>query len=142
MRKTWVRRRLPSANRWGAGAEIDLGLFPGSAFQTAEGKLLRHLQLGDEAADAVVAAGEAVFGHQVLVDALGTESQLQLGLDERTPGQTVAGPTSALGDGGCRRGMSGRPEEPMRHWLVLTGRQAAAEPMGALAGFEARASPR
>lgn len=79
----------------GAGAEIDLGLLAGAAFETAEGEFLGRLQAVHEAADAVVAAGEAVLGHQVLVDALGTETQLQLGLDEGAPGQTITGPTSA-----------------------------------------------
>ena len=50
------------ADDWGACAEVDLGLVAGPALEAAEGKLARRLQATDEATDAVVAAGEVVFG--------------------------------------------------------------------------------
>ena len=54
----------------GACAEVDLSLLTGAAFQAAEWQFGRRRQLADEAPDAVVGAGEAVFDDQVLVDAL------------------------------------------------------------------------
>src|SRR5258708_6332047 len=76
-----------------AAAEIDLGLFAGAAFQPAERQLLGRGQAPDEAANAVVAAAEAVFGRQVLVDALRRQAEVQLGLDGRPPRLAVTGPT-------------------------------------------------
>ena len=54
-----------------SGAEVDLGLVARLALDAAEGQFVRLLEAADEAADAVVAAGEAVVGDQVLVDPLG-----------------------------------------------------------------------
>jgi hypothetical protein len=71
------------------------GHLDGGDIQAAEGQFLRCLQAADEAAHAVVAAGEVVLGEQVLIDALGAEPQLQLGLDDHTPGEAVTGPAGA-----------------------------------------------
>jgi hypothetical protein len=62
-------------------AEVDLRFLAGAVFQSAEGELLLGSELADEAADAVVAAGEAELGDQVLVDALGGQSEVDLDLD-------------------------------------------------------------
>ena len=61
-----------------AGAEVDLGLIAGPALESAERELARRLQAMDETTDAVVAAREVVFCGEVLVDALGTQSQIAL----------------------------------------------------------------
>ena len=52
------------------GAEVDLGLVAGVALDASEGQFVRFLEAVDEPADAVVGAGEAVVGDQVLVDPL------------------------------------------------------------------------
>jgi hypothetical protein len=57
---------------WSASAKVDLGLVPGLTFKAPEGKLVYGLQAADKAADGVVAALEAVFGREILVNALGT----------------------------------------------------------------------
>ena len=66
-----------------AGAEIDLGFRAGDTLQAAERQFRGGAQPAHEAADAVVLAGKAVLADQVLVDALGGESRLQLGHDDR-----------------------------------------------------------
>ena len=72
MRKTWVLRRLPSGViDWSTGAEVDLGLVPGLTFKAPEGKFLYGLQTADKATDGEVAALEAVFGREILVNTLG-----------------------------------------------------------------------
>jgi hypothetical protein len=86
-----------------ARAEVNLGLFSGGAFESAEGQFQGLFQLADEAAHAVVTAGEAVLGDQVLMDALRRQAEFQLGLDDRTPRFTVAGSTG-------------------RHWLLCRRR--------------------
>ena len=97
MRKTWVLRRLPSGViDWSAGAEVDLGLVPGLTFKAPEGKLLYRLQAADKATDGVVAALEAVFGREILVNALGAQALVALGLDDVSPRLAVAGATAGL----------------------------------------------
>jgi len=56
---------------WSAGAKVDLGLVPGLTFKAPEGKLVYGLQKADKATDGVVAALEAVFGREILVNTLG-----------------------------------------------------------------------
>ena len=120
----------------GARAEVDLGLVAGPALEAAEGKLARRLQAADEAADAVVAAGEAVFGGQILVDALGAEAQVALGLDHLSPGLALAGATVVA----LLNTVRGRTEGPDTGvWRRL---EDVAEPGGALAGFGADSSCR
>ena len=91
-------------------AEIDLGFFAGSALQAAEGQLLLGGQSADEAADAVVLAGEAVVADQVLEDALGGQALVEQVLDEGAERFTEAGLALAARLGGrcgtaarCRR---------------------------------------
>src|SRR5512135_3252792 len=81
----------------GAGAEVDLGLVAGVALDATEGPVVRPLEPVDEPADAVVGAGEAVVGDQVLVDPLCGEPELALGADLVPPRLTAAGPTAAAG---------------------------------------------
>ena len=52
-------------------AEVDLGLIPGLALKAPEGKLVYGLQTADKPTDGVVTALEAVFGREILVNALG-----------------------------------------------------------------------
>jgi hypothetical protein len=73
-----------------ACAEVDLGLLPGFALEPAERQLVFWLQAAYEAAHAVVAAGKAVFGDQVLVDPLSREATVTPGLDHRPEGLAVA----------------------------------------------------
>jgi hypothetical protein len=56
---------------WSTGAEVDLGLVPWLTFKAPEGKLLYGLQSADKTTDGVVAALEAVFGREILVNTLG-----------------------------------------------------------------------
>jgi hypothetical protein len=81
----------------GTGAEVDLGLVAGVALDASEGELARVLEPADEAADAVVGAGEAVVGDQVLVDPLRSEAEVALGPDQLPPRLTATGATTASG---------------------------------------------
>ena len=81
-------------NDRGACAEVDLGLVTGPAFEATEREFARRRQPADEAPDAVVAAGEVVLGDQVLVDALGAQAQIALGLDDVPPGLALARATA------------------------------------------------
>ena len=80
----------------GACAEVDLGLVTGPALEAAERQLAGRLQAADEATDAVVAAGEAVLVTQVLVDALGAQTRIALGLDQIAPGLALARATAMV----------------------------------------------
>ncbi len=100
----------------GAGAEVDLGLVAGVALDAAEGQVVRLFEPADEPADAVVGAGEAVVGDQVLVDPLCGEPEVALGPDHVPPGLTAAGPAAAPGLRiGCR---AGRRDGEFRRALV------------------------
>ena len=148
MRKTWVLRRLPSGPTIGAPVpKSTWASSPGPHSRRRNGKLARRLQATDEAADAVVAAREAVFGGQILVDALGAEAQVALGLDHLPPGLALALATVALVNSapGANWGAGHLGSAPVSrdhrsrwaHWLVLTPDSAVSEPVGALAGFGA-----
>ena len=80
----------------GACAEVDLGLIAGLALESAERELSLRLQAMNETTDAVVAAGEVVFCGEVLVDALGAQAPIALGLDLVSPGLALALATVAL----------------------------------------------
>jgi hypothetical protein len=56
---------------WSTGTEVDLCLVSRLTFKMPEGKLVYGLQAADKATDGIVAALEAVFGSEILVDALG-----------------------------------------------------------------------
>jgi hypothetical protein len=104
-----------------AAAEIDLGFFAGTALEATEGQLQGLFQVADKATHAVVTAGEAMLGHQVLMNALGRQAEVELGLDSGAPGFAVTG---AAGAGGSWPGGAGG----------IWG-SALLEPMGAMAGF-------
>ena len=114
----------------GTGAEVDLGLVTGLTLEAAEGKLSSRLQAADEATDAVVAAREAVFGDEILVDALGAEAQIALGLDHVSPGLALAVATVWLaqrvwaepkrGARCCGSALPRGCRSRGAHWLVLT----------------------
>src|ERR1700733_9966317 len=89
------------------GADVDLSLVAGPALEAAERELARRLQAMDETTDAVIAAREVVFCGEILVDALGTQTQIALGLDQRSPGLALALATVALvnTDRGRRNGL-------------------------------------
>src|SRR5512142_1692060 len=92
-----------------AGAEVDLGLVAGVTLDAAEGEFVGLFEAVDEPADAVVAAGVAVVGDQVLVDPLCGEPEVALGPDQLPPRLTAAGPTAAAGLRiGCRAVSRGR----------------------------------
>jgi hypothetical protein len=78
-----------------AGAEVDLGLVAGVAFDATEGQVLDPLEPADEPADAVVGADEAVVGDQVPIDPLRGEPEAALGPDQLPPGLAATGPTAA-----------------------------------------------
>ena len=84
------------ADDGGASAEVDLSLVAGPALEAAERELARRLQAMDKTTDAVVAARKVVFCSEILVDALGTQTQVALGLDQRSPGLALALATVAL----------------------------------------------
>jgi hypothetical protein len=84
------------ADDGGASAEVDLSLVAGPALEAAERELARRLQAMDKTTDAVVAARKVVFCGEILVDALGTQTQVALGLDQRSPGLALALATVAL----------------------------------------------
>ena len=127
----------------GTGAEVDLGLVTGLALEATEGKLAGRLQAADEATDAVVAAREAVFGGQILVDALGAEAQVALGLDHLPPRLALAGATvtslttvSAEASGGVTdSGATSIAAEPGGAMAGFGAASLAVEPEGAMAGF-------
>jgi hypothetical protein len=77
-----------------AAAEVDLGFLTRSAFQAAEGKALALAQMENETPDAVIMTGKTMVADQVLIDALGGETEVQLGHDDGPPGLTQ---TTALG---------------------------------------------
>jgi hypothetical protein len=71
----------------GACAELDLGLFfTRSTLEPTESEFARRLEAINEATDAVVASREAVVGNEVLVNGLGTEVQVAVGLNHVSPG--------------------------------------------------------
>jgi hypothetical protein len=82
----------------GTFAEVDLGLFTRPAFEAAKGELACRRQPADEAPDAVVGPGEAVLGDQVLVNALGAQPQVALGLNHIAPGLALAPATASSSD--------------------------------------------
>src|SRR5512142_3343688 len=78
-----------------AGAEVDLGLVAGDTLDAAEGEFVGLFEAVDEPADAVVAAGVAVVGDQVLVDPLGGQPLIGLVCDQCAPRLTAADPAGA-----------------------------------------------
>jgi len=64
------------------GPEVHLGLVPRQALQAAEGKRQGLPEVPDESLDAVVTAGKAVIGHQILVDPLGRQPLRELRQDD------------------------------------------------------------
>src|SRR5580692_7154294 len=68
-----------------AGAEINLGFVTRRAFHPPERQRLLVLQTPDKAAHAGVLARKAVLADQVLVDALGRETGLQLADNDLPP---------------------------------------------------------
>src|SRR5262245_19430033 len=89
-------------------AEIDLGFLAGAAFEAAERQLLLRGQAADKAAHAVILAAEAVLDDQVLIDALGGQALIELGLNDRAKRLTEAGLSGGFR---CRRqhGTADRP---------------------------------
>jgi len=73
-------------------AEIDLGLLARAALQASKRQGAALPQAVDETADAEVAAGVVVLAGEVLEDALGTQTLLELAKDDGPPGRTVAAP--------------------------------------------------
>ena len=86
-----------AVNHPGAPTKIDLGFFAWAAFQTAEGQGSSGLEIMDETADTGITRGEAVFGHQVLVDPLRGQTQFQLGQNDFAKGFTLTGLSWAAG---------------------------------------------
>ena len=111
----------------GAGAEVDLGLVAGLTLEAPEGKLEHRLEAADEATDGVVAAPEAVFGREILVNALGAQTLIALGLDDVSPRLAVARATAGSAAAIAGRASGGtsafgavsRPSSRGAHWLVL-----------------------
>src|SRR5262249_60661104 len=109
----------------GTAAEIDLGLFAGTAFEAPEGQLQGRLQVADKPAHAVVAAGEAVLAHQVLMNTLGGQAEVELGLDGGAPRLAVTGASWGRRSLACRRRRdrrigAARPDgRNGRFWIAL-----------------------
>ena len=121
-----------ATNDPGTCAEVDLSLLTRPAFEAAKWQFARRRQLADEAPDAVVGTGEAVLGDQVLVDALGAEPEVALGLRshrarartrscDRGGGRFSPGPKGPVTD----RCLSPAQKQPSRRaqWLVLAPSQ-------------------
>jgi hypothetical protein len=93
----------------GASAEVDLGLITRLTLEAPEGKLLHGLQAADEAPDCVVAALEAVFGREILVDALRAQTLIAFGLDDTSPElaltRATAGSAATITDRTEQRGI-------------------------------------
>ena len=87
-----------AVNDAGTCAEVDLSLLTRPAFHAAKWQFGRRRQLSDEAPDAVVGTGETVLDDQVLVDALGAQSEVALGLDQLAPGLAVTRPAASWSD--------------------------------------------
>ena len=78
------------------GPEVDLSLFPWLTFKAPEGKFLRRLEAAHKAADGVVTTLEAVFGREILVNVLGAQALVKLGLDDVSPRLAIARSTASL----------------------------------------------
>jgi hypothetical protein len=63
-------------------------------FEPPDGELLNRPQAADKATAGVVAALEAVFGREVLVNALGAQALITLGLDDVSPQLAIAQATA------------------------------------------------
>ena len=130
---------------WSAGAEVDLGLVPGLTFKTPEGELVYGLQTADEATDGEVAALEAVFRREILVNTLALKPWLRLDwMMSRQGSQSlrrprVRLPSSLAGPGGGTSvlGAISRPSEPGGALAGFGSTSGLIEPEGALAGFGA-----
>ena len=102
MRRTWVRRRFPSAATIeSAGAEIDLGFLARPTLNSSERQLLLRIEPADEPAHAVVAAREAILRDEILVDPLGAQANFELANNHRAKRLTFAGATRVFHDFGA-----------------------------------------
>ena len=81
---------------WSAGTEVNLSLIAGLTFEPTKWKLLNRPEAMDKATDGVVAALEAVFGGEILINALGAQTQITLGLDDVLPGFAFTRATAGL----------------------------------------------
>src|SRR6056297_410945 len=72
-----------------SSAEIHLQLFAGFDFHSAKGQFAIVAQRLDKSIDRPVLAFKAVFGHEVLIDALGRQTELALGVDDFTKRLTL-----------------------------------------------------
>src|ERR1700733_976231 len=79
-----------------AAAKIDLGFFARFALHSAEREFKLRRQTTDEAKHAVIAAGEAVLGDEILMDAFGVQAEVDLATDRFPPRLAAAGPTRRL----------------------------------------------
>ena len=71
--------------------------------QAPEGKFLYRLEAANKATDGVVAPLKAVLGREILVNALGAQTLIELGLDDVSPRLTIAESTASLADAvACR----------------------------------------
>ena len=91
----------------------------------------------DEAADAVVAAGEAVLADQVLVDPLGRQVPLPGRDDHRPVRFALAGPARCpdAGAWGRNRLRLAGPAEPRGAMVAFDSAATGSEPGGAMAGI-------
>ena len=78
------------------GTEVDLGLLPWLTLKAPEGKFLYRLEAANKATDGVVAPLEAVLGREILVNALGAQALIKLGLDDVAPRLAIAESTASL----------------------------------------------
>src|SRR4051812_15358922 len=74
----------------GAGAEINLGLFARFGLEAPHREVGPRPEAMDEAAHAEITALESVLGREVLIDPLGRQAELDLGLDRGAPGLAAA----------------------------------------------------
>ena len=98
MRKTWVLRCPPSGVMTERRCRSRLGPRRRAHIRAPEGKLVHRLQAANEATDGVVAPPEAVFGREILVNALGAQALVKLGLDDVSPRLAIAESTASLAD--------------------------------------------
>jgi hypothetical protein len=85
-------------NNTGTFAEVDLSPFTRFAFEAAKWQFGGRRQLADEAPDAVVSPGKAMVDDQVLIDALGAEAEVTLGLNRLASRIALASATIAALD--------------------------------------------
>ena len=81
----------------GTSAEVYLGFLTRLDLDAPDALRGRTAQVPDEAFDRLVGSGDPDLGHEILVDALGTQAGLELGLDEFRMRRATTG-TPRIGD--------------------------------------------